>query len=240
LSSVPQAEPEIPLGTSPVEVLSWAADRYPGRIVFTTGFGVEGCALVDMIAQSAMAIEIATLDTGLLFPETYELWRKLESRYGIKVRGVKPAQSVAEQAEAHGERLWEHNPDLCCALRKVEPLGIALEGKDAWVTAIRRDQTRQRAGSQVVEPDLARPGRVRINPLVTWTSDDVWAYVRAYDVPVNVLHERGYPSIGCWPCTSPVAPGEDPRAGRWRGLEKTECGLHTRREPRLVLALNRR
>jgi phosphoadenylyl-sulfate reductase (thioredoxin) len=208
------------------EVLAWAAERFPGRVVFSTGFGAEGCVLIDAIARRRLAIDVVTLDTGLLFPETYALWRRLEATYGIAIRGFAPEDSVGRQAAVHGERLWARSPDLCCALRKLAPLQRALEGRDAWVTAIRRDQTASRAGARVVEPDPARPGRVKINPLVDWTSADVWAYLRAHEVPFNPLHGRGYPSIGCWPCTSPVSPGEHDRAGRWRGFSKTECGLH--------------
>jgi len=226
LSSAPQVEPDPFEDRPPGEVLAWAAERFAGRIVFTTGFGAEGCLLIDVIVRQGLAIELATLDTGLLFPETYTLWRRLEARYGVTIRGITPSQSVSEQATAHGERLWARSPDLCCALRKLAPLERALEGRKAWVTAIRRDQTRQRAFARVVEPDPSRPGLTKINPLVSWTSAEVWAYLRANQVPFNPLHERGYPSIGCRPCTSPVSSGEDERAGRWRGFGKTECGLH--------------
>ncbi|HEY7516599.1 MAG TPA: phosphoadenylyl-sulfate reductase, partial [Vicinamibacteria bacterium] len=125
-------------------------------------------------------------------------------------------------------RLWERDPDRCCALRKVEPLGRALAGLDAWVTAIRRDQTDDRATAGLVERD-PRFGLFKVNPIVGWSSEEVWRYARAHDVPVNPLHGQGYPSIGCWPCTGRVLPGEDPRSGRWRGRGKTECGLHARR-----------
>jgi phosphoadenylyl-sulfate reductase (thioredoxin) len=168
-----------------------------------------------------------TLDTGLLFDETYDLWRRLERRYGIVIQGKRPAQTVYEQGQAHGDRLWERDPDRCCALRKVEPLEALLAGREAWITAIRRDQTKSRAFARPVEPDPLH-GLVKINPLLSWSAADVAAYARTHDVPVNPLHERGYPSIGCHPCTSPVAAGEDSRSGRWRGREKKECGLHAR------------
>jgi phosphoadenylyl-sulfate reductase (thioredoxin) len=213
-------------GKAPGEVLGWAAARFPGKVVFATGFGAEGCVLIDVVARRKLAIDLVTLDTGLLFDETYVLWSRLEERYGIKIRAIRPAQTVMEQARAHGDRLWEREPDRCCALRKVAPLEAALAGKDAWIAAIRRDQTKERSGARAVEADLHRPGLLKINPLVTWTAKDVQAYVREHDVPTNPLHAQGYPSIGCEPCTSPVAAGEDPRAGRWRGREKKECGLH--------------
>jgi phosphoadenylyl-sulfate reductase (thioredoxin) len=207
------------------ETLDLASRRYGPRIAFATGFGPEGCVLIDLIGRHRLPIPIFTLDTGLLFPETYELWRRLEARYGLAVRAVRPRLSVLGQARVHGPSLWERDPDRCCALRKMEPLREALSGLDAWVTAIRRDQTAERAGAGVLEADR-RFGLVKVNPIVTWTHDDVWRYIRANDVPFNPLHERGYPSIGCGPCTTPVRPGEPARAGRWRHRDKTECGLH--------------
>jgi len=211
----------------PVEALAWAAERFPDGATFSTGFGAEGCLIVDLIARHELAIDVFTLDTGLLFPETYALWRRLEERYGLSIRAVRPAATVAEQARTHGEALWSRDPDLCCALRKVEPLRQALADKAAWVSAIRRDQTQDRADAKVVEWD-ARFELVKINPLASFTKDQVWSYLREHDVPVSPLHEQGYSSIGCHPCTSPARPGEDPRAGRWRGRAKTECGLHAR------------
>jgi phosphoadenosine phosphosulfate reductase len=205
-------------------ILAWAAGT-GGRAAFSTGFGVEGCAIVHIIATARLPIEVFTLDTGLLFPETYALWRRLEERYGLTIRAVRPDQTVDEQAATHGPALWERDPDRCCALRKVAPLGAALQGVDLWISAIRRDQTPERAGARVVERDN-RYNLLRVSPLVRWTSKDVWRFVHANDVPYNLLHDQGYPSIGCQPCTSAVAEGEDPRAGRWRGREKRECGLH--------------
>lgn len=212
----------------PIEdVLIYAADRYFPRIGFSTGFGPEGCVLLDLIGQLALPIRVFTLDTGLLFKETYDLWRRLEAHTGLHIEGVRPVQTVEEQARAHGERLWERNPDRCCALRKVEPLRVAVTGLDAWISAIRRDQTADRADARVLEHDT-RFGLIKVNPLAAWTHEQVWDYLRANDVPFSPLHEAGYPSIGCAPCTSPVEPGEPARAGRWRQLTKTECGLHTR------------
>jgi thioredoxin-dependent adenylylsulfate APS reductase len=212
-------------GRTPAAILHWAAERFGPRLTFATAFGAEGCVLVDLIGREALPIDVFTLDTGLLFPETYELWRNLEQRYGLIIRGVRPELTVEEQARLHGERLWERDPDACCAIRKVAPLRRALAGFDAWISSIRRDQTRDRARARVVEADK-RFGLIKVNPLAGWTSDEVWDHLRAYDVPHNPLHERGYPSIGCLPCTSPVAAGEDPRSGRWRGSQKKECGLH--------------
>jgi phosphoadenylyl-sulfate reductase (thioredoxin) len=212
----------------PEEILTDAAARFGPRIAFATGFGPEGCVLLDVIARHRLPIEVLTLDTGLLFPETRTLWRRLEERYGLRIRGLRPRLSVEEQAAEHGPRLWERNPDRCCGMRKLEPLAGVLPGLDAWVTAIRREQTEERRNARVVERDR-RFGLVKVNPLAAWTHAQVWDHVRENDVPVNALHARGYASIGCWPCTTAVRAGEDPRAGRWRHCEKTECGLHLRR-----------
>jgi phosphoadenosine phosphosulfate reductase len=215
-------------GASALDILRWASTQLP-RITFATGFGAEGCVIIDLIGRNKLPIDIFTLDTGLLFPETYALWRALEAKYAITIRGVTPEQTVDQQAAAHGAALWSREPDRCCDLRKVQPLTRALRGFAGWVTAIRRDQTADRANAQVVESDR-KFGLIKINPLVTWTHDDVWGHIYANDVPFNPLHEQGYPSIGCQPCTSAVVPGENLRAGRWRGTGKNECGLHVKEE----------
>jgi phosphoadenosine phosphosulfate reductase len=212
-------------GQSAEQIIRWAAERYAPRLTFATGFGMEGCVIVDIVSRHALRVDLFTLDTGLLFPETYDLWKRLEERYGVRIEAVRPQYTVEEQAELEGASLWGRDPDRCCELRKMQPLRRVLEPYDAWLSAIRRDQTEDRADAPVVAWD-GKFGLVKINPLVRWTFDDVKAYVKAHDVPVNALHEQGYPSIGCWPCTTAVAPGEDPRAGRWRGREKKECGLH--------------
>jgi len=212
-------------GQDPLAILTWAAGRYAPRLGFATGFGAEGCVLIDLVGRHRLPIDIFTLDTGVLFPETYALWRRLEQRYRVTIRSVQPTQTLAEQAGAHGDALWERAPDRCCQLRKIEPLRREAAKLDAWVAAIRRDQTPERATAAVVERD-ARFGLVKINPLAAWSSRDVWSYLLDHGVPYNPLHDLGYPSIGCQPCTSPVADGEDPRAGRWRGTDKRECGLH--------------
>lgn len=210
------------------DVLSWAADRFAPGLAFAFGFGPEGCVLLDQIARRQLPVDVFTLDTGLLFDETRDLWRRLEQRYGLTIRAVRPEQDLAAQARAHGERLWERDPDRCCALRKVVPLADALAGQRAWISAIRRQQTPDRARVRVLEHDAAH-GLPKLSPLAAWTREQVWDYLLAHDVPVNALHARGYPSIGCTPCTSAVLAGEDERAGRWRGRTKTECGLHSAR-----------
>ncbi len=207
------------------DVLAWVAQRYAPEVVLACSFGVEDCLLVDMISRVAPAVGVFYLDTELLFPETYATLRGLERRYGIRPVRVQPHLNVEAQAEAYGPALWSRQPDLCCQLRKVQPLRRALAGRRAWVTGIRREQAPTRANSPFVTWD-DRFGLAKANPLATWTTEDVWRYVHAHDVPYNPLHDQGFPSIGCWPCTRAVRPGEDPRAGRWAGQEKTECGLH--------------
>jgi phosphoadenosine phosphosulfate reductase len=209
------------------DILRWAAERFAARLTCASSLGIEDCVVIDIAARAGLPIDFFTLDTELLFPETYELWRQIEGRYGIRVRPVRPEHSVAAQAALEGPELWMRDPDRCCELRKMAPLRATLSAFDAWITAIRRDQTPERANAPVVGWD-GRFGLVKVNPLVRWTFTDVQAYVRQHDVPYNPLHDRDYPSIGCVPCTSPVRQGEDPRSGRWRGKEKTECGLHIR------------
>jgi len=213
-------------GADPAHVLAWAAERFPGRASLATGFGAEGCILIHLVGQLRLPIEVFTLDTGVLFPESYALRDRLEERYGLRIRAVKPSLTLDEQAAQHGPELWAHDPNRCCAIRKIEPLKNYLATRGIWATAIRRDQTADRAGAAVVEWDR-KFGLVKVNPLASWTSRDVWRFIRREHVPYNPLHDQGYKSIGCAPCTTLVGAGEDPRAGRWRGQEKTECGLHT-------------
>ena len=207
------------------EIIAQAGKRFAPRLALATGFGPEGCLLIDLAVRHGVAIDVFTLDTGYLFPETYALWSRLEARYNITIRGLRPW--LTEDAVEIEPGLYERDPDRCCDQRKVKPLRGELQRFDAWVTAIRRDQTADRATARPVEWD-AKFGLVKVNPLVRWTSQQVWDYLRQNDVPTNPLHAHGYPSIGCAPCTTPVNAGEDPRAGRWRGRTKTECGLHTR------------
>jgi phosphoadenylyl-sulfate reductase (thioredoxin) len=213
----------------PQEILALAAGRFAPRLGLATGFGPEGCVLIDMAARQALDIDYFTLDTGYLFPETFALWQELEGRYRITIRSVRPwSPNLADApSDALAPAPWRIDADACCDARKVRPLRAELRKLDAWVTAIRRDQTPDRATAMPVEWD-ARFGLVKVNPLVRWSAQEVAAYAKAYHVPLNPLLARGYSSIGCAPCTTPVAPGEDPRAGRWRGSAKTECGLHKR------------
>ncbi len=212
-------------GAAPEAILAAIAPRFPGRIALANSFGAEDCVLVEVIARAGLPVRVFTLDTGFLFAETYALWTRLEERYGVRIEAARPD---APPATPGAPPPWQADPDACCHARKVLPLRAALGGLDAWVTGIRRDQTPDRASARVVEWD-ARFGLVKVNPLAAWSHADVWGHVARYEVPTNPLHAQGYPSIGCAPCTSPVAAGEDPRAGRWRGREKTECGLHVDR-----------
>jgi phosphoadenosine phosphosulfate reductase len=212
-------------GQGPVEILRWAASNFAPRLGFGTGFGAEGCLLIDLIGRHQLPVDVFTLDTGLFFDETYELWRRLEARYGVKIRGVQPELTVEQQGMVHGAELWKRNSDACCRMRKIEPLEREAKRFDAWITAIRRDQTAERQDARIIERD-ARFGLVKVNPLAGWSAGQVWRYILDNDVPYNPLHDHGFPSIGCAPCTTAVAPGEDARAGRWRGTGKTECGLH--------------
>ncbi|HVO18967.1 MAG TPA: phosphoadenylyl-sulfate reductase [Anaeromyxobacter sp.] len=211
-------------GAPPEEILAAAAARHPGRIALACSFGAEDCLLVDVVARAKLAVEVFTLDTGVLFPETYALWRELEARYGLAIRAERAALAAVDPARPPP---WEVDPDACCNARKVIPLRAALARLSAWATGIRRDQTPDRARARVIEWD-GRFGLEKVNPLAAWSGEQVLEELRRRSVPVNPLHARGYASIGCAPCTSPVRPGEDPRAGRWRGREKTECGLHLR------------
>ena len=206
-------------------VLRRALGKFGSSVALATGFGAEGCVLIRMLSQLDNKARIFYLDTDLLFPQTYELIEELEARYGVHFEQHKSRMSLAEQADRFGERLWEREPDVCCQLRKVEPLREVLSGLRAWITAIRRDQTPARAGIRIVERDR-KFALIKINPLAHWSSRDVWRYIKVHDVPYNPLHDLGYRSIGCQPCTTPVQIGEQDRAGRWRGIAKTECGLH--------------
>ena len=209
----------------PERMIAWVGERFGTDAVLACSFGSEDCALVDMIARTSPRIGIFYLDTGLLFEETLATRDRLQERYGIRPIAFRPELTVAEQADVYGEALWAREPDRCCEMRKVRPLAAALAGRLCWISGLRRDQAPTRAGTPLIQWD-ARFRLVKCNPLARWTSEDVWEYIRLHDVPYNPMHDRGFPSIGCWPCTRAVAAGEDPRAGRWSGTGKTECGLH--------------
>lgn len=206
----------------PALLLQSAVERFGGRVALATALGPGSLALLDMVHRAEIPLRVFVLDTGLLFDETYELWCEIEQRYGIALQAVQPVP-----ADTEAGRLWETDPDSCCRRRKVEPLRRLLAGIDAWVTGIRRDQGDARANSEQVEWD-PQFNVIKLNPLALWSRSEVDAYVEQHDVPVNPLLARGYRSIGCWPCTAPVAPEALERAGRWAGCAKTECGIHSR------------
>lgn len=213
-------------GRPPMELLDWVAAQFAGQAVLTCSFGgAGGMALLDMIARRRLPIDVLFLDTDLLFPETYALVTAVERRYGIVVRRQHPALSLAQQAQEYGPDLFAHDPDRCCGLRKVAPLAEALRPYQAWISAIRRDQTAQRAAVEPVTWN-AKHKLFKFSPLATWHEREVWAYVHAHDVPYNPLLDQGYASLGCRPCTAPAG-ADDPRAGRWHGFAKTECGIHS-------------
>jgi phosphoadenosine phosphosulfate reductase len=203
------------------ELIASVLERFHPRVSLACSFQKEEAVLLDMLFEVEPKARVFALDTHVLFPETYAVWREVERRYGTRVE-VYEGPSLGRQAAVHGDALWQRNPDLCCAIRKVEPLGRALADLDCWITGMRRDQSPTRASAPKLGWD-ERHELWKANPMADWTDDDVWAYIRERELAVNVLHERGYASIGCTHCTRPGAG----REGRWSGMEKAECGLHT-------------
>lgn len=202
------------------EVLAHALDRYHPRLYIAASFQKETAVLMDMALRIEPDARFFTLDTGVLFPETYAAWRESERRYGVSV-DVYQGMSLARQTANEGDELWARDPDRCCSIRKVSPLFDALSGVDAWVTGLRREQSPTRADAAKLHWD-ERHSVWKANPLAGWTERDVWEYVTEHDLPYNELHDRGYGSIGCTHCTKP---GEG-REGRWSHSERSECGLH--------------
>jgi phosphoadenosine phosphosulfate reductase len=199
------------------QLLVWAHDRFGARLCLTCSWQRQSSALVHMVTDLGLDVDIVELDTEVLFPETYETRARLVERYALDLKTFRPIEPI--------DRLWETEPDRCCAIRKVEPLERALRGYDAWITGIRRGQSPTRASAQKVEWS-ERYGVWKIQPLVDWDTKRVQAYIHVNEIPYNALHDRGYPSIGCVPCTRAVTAGEDERAGRWSGSGKLECGIH--------------
>jgi len=206
------------------EVLAWARETFGDDLVVTASMA-DG-ALPHLAAEAAPGVDVLFLDTGYHFAETIGTRDAVAATLPINLINATPRQTVAEQDATYGKDLFASNPDKCCALRKVEPLNRVLSGYKAWVTGVRREEAPTRANTQVVEYDEKR-NMVKLNPLAPWTQEDLDGYITANGVLVNLLQYDGYPSIGCQPCTRQVAPGEDPRSGRWSGQGKIECGLHT-------------
>jgi phosphoadenosine phosphosulfate reductase len=220
VASRPQL-PELDWEAMPAEeILAALLEAFPGRISLACSFQKEESVLLDMLHGIAPDARVFALDTHVLFPETYAVWKEVEKRYGTKVE-IYEGPTLARQVEIHGDALWERKPDLCCAIRKVEPLGRALGGLDAWITGLRRDQSPTRADAPKVGWDEGHE-LWKANPLADWDDQRCWDYIREHDLPYNELHDRGYASIGCTHCTQPGTG----REGRWASLGKTECGLH--------------
>jgi phosphoadenosine phosphosulfate reductase len=212
---------------SPEEIIAWAHERFAPHLTMATAFGPEGCVILAMLARVAPQTYVFNLDTGYQFIETLDLRDRIARKYGIEVDMLQPELSVPEYEAKHGGPLYKTNPNQCCFDRKVKVLRAAAAKHHAWMSGIRRDQSADRARAAIVDWDK-KFNLVKISPLANWTKKDVWTRIMAEDIPYNPLHDRGYPSVGCWPCTRAVAEGEtDERAGRWSGTAKTECGLHT-------------
>jgi len=208
-------------------VLQWAYETYGNSVVYACSFGAEGIVLVDLIAKVQPEATIVFLDTGVHFKETYELIEKVKIKYpSLNIQLKKPKLTLEEQAKKYGQELWKTEPDLCCFLRKIRPLEEVLYGVPAWISGLRREQSPSRKNTDFVNKD-ERFKSIKICPLIYWTWEDVWSYIRQNELPYNILHDQGYPSIGCEPCTLPVTDPNNQRAGRWAGFNKTECGLHT-------------
>jgi phosphoadenosine phosphosulfate reductase len=212
------------------DILGWAWKFFGSRGAIGTSFQGAGLVMIHLCRMNHLDFPVFTLNTGLLFPETVALKTTLEDFFGIRIESVEPDLSVQAQADAYGAELWSHDPDLCCTLRKVLPLREKLNDLDCWITGLRRQQSHTRAGIGVIELYTLRDGGghdiVKLNPMANWTHEAVWAYLRQHKIPYNPLHDRGYCSIGCQPCTR-ATESEGGRAGRWMGFNKIECGIHT-------------
>ena len=211
------------------EILAWAVATYFPRFTMATGLGPEGCVILSMLAKIEPRVYVFNLDTGYQFRETLQLRERIAQKYGIGVDLQQPELPVDAYEAARGGPVYRTDPDRCCYDRKVRVLQRVAQDFDAWATGIRRDQSATRADTPIVRWDK-KFGLVKISPLARWTKSDVWRRILDEKIPYNPLHDQGYPSIGCWPCTRAVAEGEDERAGRWTGTAKTECGLHTAAE----------
>jgi phosphoadenosine phosphosulfate reductase len=211
---------------APQDVLRWAVQTYGEGLTVVTSFQPTGIVTLHMLQQIAPQTQVLTLDTGLLFPETYALVDELEQKFQLKLRRLTTELTVEQQATQYGANLWERDPDQCCHIRKVVPLDAVLGTHPAWITGLRRDQP-GREKTPIVSWDKKHQN-VKLTPFATWTEEMIWLYIQTYELPYNALHDQNYPSIGCNTptCTQPVAPGQDSRAGRWVAHQKTECGIH--------------
>ena len=213
-------------GATPREIIAWAVAKYFPSLTMATAFGPEGCVILHYLAEIEPRTHVFNLETGYQFKETLELRDRIAQRYGIEVELKRPAITVEEYERQQGGPLYQINPDQCCFDRKVVVLRQAVVGMKAWMSGIRRDQSPDRANAPIVGWDK-KFGLVKVSPLANWTKKDIWKAITDFDIPYNPLHDQGYTSIGCFPCTRAVLFGEDERAGRWSGTAKTECGLHS-------------
>lgn len=210
-----------------LDVIKWGYKTFGDELVYACSFGAEGMVLIDLISKVKKDAKIVFLDTNVHFKETYELIDRVKARYPqLQIELKQPHMTLEEQASLHGAELWNSQPDLCCQIRKIQPLHEALSGATAWLSGLRREQSPTRANTQFVNQDRKFKS-IKLCPLIHWTWEDVWNYIKAFELPNNELHDKGYPSIGCEHCTLPVEEGGDERAGRWANTKKTECGLHT-------------
>lgn len=213
------------------EILAWAWERFGKKAAIGTSFQGAGLVMMDLAKQHNLHFPVFTLNTGLLFPETLELKRRLEDFFGYQIESLAPDLTVEQQERVQGPELWKRDPDLCCTIRKVFPLQSKLAELDCWITGLRRQQSDSRSNIHIVELYVfdATNGRdiVKLNPMANWTREQVWNYIKQHKIPYNPLHDQGYHSIGCWPCTRQAVNGEGERAGRWTGFNKVECGIHT-------------
>jgi phosphoadenosine phosphosulfate reductase len=213
------------------EILRWAWETFGGRAGIGTSFQGAGLVMIDLARKHGFDFPIFTIDTGVLFAETVQLKKRLEDFFGISIEAIEPDLTIGQQAEIHGPELWNTNPDLCCTFRKVVPLQGKLAELDCWITGLRRQQSDTRSGIGIIEiyafDEANNRDIVKLNPMANWTRDAVWKYLHDHKIPYNPLHDQGYRSIGCQPCTVKSAGGENERAGRWTGFNKVECGIHT-------------
>ena len=213
------------------QILAWASQRFGARAGIGTSFQGAGLVMMDLAKKNGLRFPVFTLDTGLLFPETLALKKRLEDYFDFAIEGLQPDLTVEQQAAAQGPELWKRDPDLCCTMRKVLPLQSKLSELDCWITGLRRQQSDTRSSIGIIEVYVADEATSReiakLNPMANWSRDAVWKYLHDHKIPYNPLHDQGYRSIGCWPCTNKSAAGENERAGRWTGFNKVECGIHT-------------
>lgn len=218
--------------TAPLpEILGWAWERFGERASIGTSFQGAGLVMIHHAVKAGLPLPVFTLDTQLLFPETLETKRRLENFFELKIESLLPDQTPEQQAAELGPELWKTRPDTCCTLRKVVPLQRKLEQLAVWITGLRRQQSETREKTRILELyhfDVLRDHYIlKLNPMANWSREAIWKYIADHQIPYNPLHDQGYRSIGCWPCTKATASGENERAGRWTGFDKSECGIHT-------------